>query len=120
MSNVRPTDITVHKKSKELEISYDDGMTYSLPFEFLRVYSPSAEVRGHFGQGAKLVLNKKDVMISDIKPVGNYAIKIIYDDGHDTGLYDWDYLYKLGKKRAIYWTDYLDRVREHEVQARQQ
>ncbi len=110
MSQHHPTNILLHKASRELEIEFDDGKTFTLPSEFLRVYSPSAEVRGHWGDKAKLQLDKQDVNIEDIQPVGSYAIKIIYDDGHDSGLYDWDYLYELGKKQAIYWTDYLDRL----------
>ena len=105
-----PTDIILHQASRELEITFSDGKTYHYPAEFLRVYSPSAEVRGHWGQGAKLQLDKQDVNITEIRPVGNYAIKIVYDDGHDSGLYDWKLLYDLGKKQALYWTDYLDRL----------
>lgn len=106
----KPTNIVLHQQSHELEISFDDGKTWHYPAEFLRVYSPSAEVRGHWGQGAKLQLDKQNVNITDIVPIGAYAIKIVYDDGHDSGLYDWDYLYDLGRKQALYWTDYLDRL----------
>lgn len=105
-----PTDIILHQASHELEISFSDGQAFRYPTEFLRVYSPSAEVRGHWGQGAKLQLDKQNVNILEIRPVGNYAVKIVYDDGHDSGLYDWNYLYKLGKQQALYWTDYLDRL----------
>ena len=105
-----PTDIVLHQASHTLEITFSNGKTYSYPTEFLRVFSPSAEVRGHWGQGAKLQLDKQNVNIKEIRPVGNYAIKIVYDDGHDSGLYDWPYLYDLGKKQALYWTDYLDRL----------
>ena len=111
MSRRHPTEIRLHKSSHELEIAFDDGCSFRLPTEFLRVYSPSAEVRGHWGQGATLQLDKQDVNIEDIQPVGAYAIKLIFDDGHDSGLYDWDYLYDLGSKQALYWTDYLDRLR---------
>ena len=90
----------------------DDGARFDLPCELLRVYSPSAEVRGHWGQGAKLQLDKQDVNISEIQPVGAYAIKISFDDGHDSGLYDWAYLYDLGKKQALHWNDYLQRLAE--------
>ena len=110
MSQHHPTNILLHKVSHELEIEFDDGKSFTLPSEFLRVYSPSAEVRGHWGDNAKLQLDKQDVNIEDIQPVGSYAIKIFFDDGHNSGLYDWDYLYELGKKKAIYWTDYLDRL----------
>ena len=102
----------MHQKSHKLEISFADGTTFEYPAEFLRVYSPSAEVRGHWGQGAKLQLDKQDVNIIKIEPVGAYAIKITYDDGHDSGLYDWDYLYDLGRKQALHWTDYLDRLQQ--------
>ena len=112
MTAIRPLDIKLHQKSRLLEIEFDDGARYELPCEYLRVYSPSAEVRGHFGVGAKLVTGKEAVNITEIHPVGQYAIKIVYDDGHDSGLYDWDYLYKLGKQYAVLWTDYLDRCRE--------
>jgi len=112
MTAIRPTEIKLHQKSRLLEIFFDDGARFELPCEFLRVYSPSAEVRGHFGIGAKLVTGKEEVNISEIRPVGQYAIKIVFDDGHDSGLFDWDYLYNLGRKRAVFWTDYLDRCRE--------
>ena len=119
MSQVRPTNIVLHKQSHELEISFDDGSAYTYPVELLRVYSPSAEVRGHWGQHAKLQVDKQDVNIDDIIPVGQYAIKIVFDDGHDSGLYDWDYLHDLGRKQAMYWTEYLERLHEagHERKA---
>ena len=119
MSQVRPTNIVLHRQSHELEISFDDGNTFTYPVELLRVYSPSAEVRGHWGQHAKLQVDKQDVNIDDIVPVGQYAIKIVFDDGHDSGLYDWDYLHDLGRKQALYWTEYLERLQEagHQRQA---
>jgi DUF971 family protein len=107
-----PTDIIYHQQRHELEIAFDDGARFHLPAELLRVYSPSAEVRGHWGQGAKLEVDKQDVAILEMRPVGQYAVKIVYDDGHDSGLYDWRYLYDLGRKQAVYWTQYLDRLRE--------
>ena len=112
MSQVRPTNIVLHQKSHTLEIAFDDGETYRLPCELLRVYSPSAEVRGHWGQNAKLEVGKQDVNITGMIPVGQYAIKIVFDDGHDSGLFDWDYLYDLGRKQAMYWTEYLERLHE--------
>ena len=102
----------LHQQSHQLEISFDDGARFEYPCELLRVYSPSAEVRGHWGQGAKLQLDKQDVNITEIRPVGQYAIKIVFDDGHDSGLFDWAYLYDLGRKQAIFWTQYLDRLHE--------
>jgi DUF971 family protein len=110
MSSVKPTDIVLHRKSHSLEISFDDGNTFQLPCEFLRVYSPSAEVRGHWGQNAKLQLDKQDVNIKELIPVGQYAVKIVFDDGHDSGLFDWDYLHDLGRKQALYWNQYLEKL----------
>lgn len=105
-----PTDIKLLQKSKMLEITFDDGAHFNLPCEYLRVYSPSAEVRGHGGEGV-LVTDKKNVNIVGIDPVGNYAIKIIFDDGHDTGLYSWSTLYDLGVNHKKYWQQYLERVK---------
>jgi DUF971 family protein len=112
MSTPKPTDIVLHSQSHRLEITFDDGARFEYPCEFLRVYSPSAEVRGHWGQGAKLQVDKQDVNIVELRPVGQYAVKIVFDDGHGSGLYDWRYLYDLGRKQAVYWTEYLDRLRE--------
>ena len=111
MSNEqRPTAINLHRKSRELELSYADGESYRLPCEYLRVYSPSAEVRGH-GQGQEVLqTGKLNVGISDIKPVGHYALQLVFDDGHDTGLYAWDYLYDLCINHRQRWQDYLDRL----------
>ena len=107
-----PVDVVLHRHSHSLEISFDNGETFDYPCELLRVYSPSAEVRGHQGRGAKLQLDKQDVNIDDIRPVGNYAVKIVFDDGHDSGLYDWRYLYDLGRNRSAFWEQYLERLRE--------
>jgi DUF971 family protein len=102
-----PTEITLHQKSKNLEIAFDDGAHYRFPFEFLRVYSPSAEVRGH-GLGQEVLqVGKQDVNLTDVAPVGSYALKLTFDDGHDSGLYTWDYLYELGKNQDARWRDYL-------------
>lgn len=108
----KPTDIVMRKRSHVLEIVFDDGARFELPYELLRVYSPSADVRGHWGQYAKLQVDKQDVDITDIKPVGAYAIKIFFDDGHNSGLYDWGFLYDLGRKRDIYWNEYLQKLAE--------
>ena len=103
----RPTEITLHKQSRTLEITFDDGTIYKFPFEFLRVYSPSAEVRGHGpGQGV-LQIGKKNVNLLEVEPVGSYAVKLTFDDGHDSGLYSWEYLYSLGKRQDTLWQDYL-------------
>jgi DUF971 family protein len=105
-----PTEITLHQKSKTLEIAFDDGARYTLPDEFLRVYSPSAEVRGH-GEGQEVLqVGKKDVAIVDVAPAGSYALKITFDDGHDSGLYTWEYLYGLGRDQEILWHNYLHRL----------
>jgi DUF971 family protein len=109
-TNPRPTDIQLHQKSRVLEIQYDDGAHFQLPCEYLRVLSPSAEVRGHLPGQEKLQVGKEGVNITDIQPVGNYAVKIFFDDGHKSGLYDWRYLYQLGRKQAVLWADYIDRL----------
>lgn len=107
-----PTDIVLHQQSHAVEIAFNDGARFELPCELLRVYSPSAEVRGHWGQYAKLQLDKQDVNITAITPVGAYAVKIAFDDGHDSGLFDWGFLYDLGRKRDIYWNEYLQKLAE--------
>jgi len=105
-----PTEITLHQKTKSLEITFDDGAHYTLPAEFLRVYSPSAEVRGH-GKGQEtLQVGKRDVGIGEVEPVGQYALKISFDDGHDTGLFSWEYLHELGQYQDAMWHDYLTRL----------
>ena len=105
-----PTDITVHKQSRVLEIHYSDGAHFELPCEYLRVYSPSAEVRGRRKQEAKLQVGKEHVTITDLQPIGHYAVKVFFDDGHQSGLYDWHYLYQLGQDRQQLWQDYLNRL----------
>lgn len=105
-----PTLLTLHKQSRVLEIAFDDESTFSLPFEFLRVYSPSAEVRGHGTGQEVLQTGKRDVEITAIQPVGNYAIQPYFSDGHDTGLYTWDYLHHLGTNQVTLWQDYLQRL----------
>ena len=106
----QPTGLTLHNKSRVLDISFDDGAAFSLPFELLRVYSPSAEVRGHGPGQEVLQLGKREVGIAALEPVGNYAVQPHFSDGHDTGLYSWDYLYHLGANQAGLWQDYLDRL----------
>lgn len=110
-TNPKPTEIQLHQKSRVLEIRYDDGAHFELPCEYLRVLSPSAEVRGHIPGQEKLQVGKERVNITDIQPVGNYAVKLFFDDGHKSGLYDWNYLYELGRKRSVLWADYIDRLR---------
>ena len=105
-----PVEINLHQKSRVLEISFDDGKAYRLSCEYLRVYSPSAEVRGH-GPGQEVLQEgKKEVEITAIEPVGHYAVKLVFSDGHDTGLYSWDYLYSLGENQPKLWQQYLDRL----------
>lgn len=108
----KPTDISLHQKSRVLELSYDDGKKHQLPCEYLRVYSPSAEVTGHGPGQEVLQLNKESVNIDSIEPQGNYAIKLVFDDKHDTGIFTWEYLYELGETYTQKWDDYLRRVKE--------
>ena len=105
-----PVELTIHKQSRTLEIAFDDGAIFTLPFEFLRVYSPSAEVRGHGAGQEVLQTGKRDVVITALEPVGNYAVQPHFSDGHNTGIYTWDYLYSLGKNQASMWEDYLKRL----------
>src|SRR6201990_579157 len=98
-----PTEITLHQKSQILEIAYGDGKRFRLPAEFLRVYSPSAEVRGHGPGQEVLQAGKKDVQIAAVEPVGNYAVQLRFSDGHDTGIYSWDLLYQLGREQDALW-----------------
>ncbi len=105
-----PTDLILHKQSRQLEIKFDNGFECQLPAEYLRVLSPSAEVKGHGPGQATLQTNKKSVSIDNIHPVGHYAVKLIFDDGHDSGLYSWDYLHELGVNYDQYWQRYLDQL----------
>lgn len=105
-----PTELKLHNTSRLLEVSFDDGSNYRLPFEFLRVYSPSAEVRGHgVGQGV-LQTGKRDVIVTAVEPVGNYAVRITFSDGHNSGLYSWDVLHTLGSQQEQLWQDYLKQL----------
>jgi DUF971 family protein len=106
-----PTMIRLRTRSRVLEVAFDDGMRFELSFEYLRVYSPSAEVKGHGPGQGMLVTGKESVGIRAIEPVGQYAVKLVFDDGHDTGLYSWKYLYELGSERERKWADYQARVR---------
>jgi len=105
-----PTEIKLHKKSRLLEIAFDDGKRYTMSFELLRVFSPSAEVRGHGPGQEVLQTGKRNVDITSIEPVGSYAVQLVFSDGHDTGLYSWDYLYGLGANQEAWWQDYLQRL----------
>ncbi len=105
-----PTEIKLHQKSRLLEISFSDGQSFRLPYEFLRVYSPSAEVRGHGPGQEVLQTGKRDVVVTGIDAVGNYAVKPIFSDGHDSGIYSWDLLYDLGTNQERLWQEYLARL----------
>ena len=105
-----PADIRLHRKSRVLELDYEGGERYSLSCEYLRVYSPSAEVRGHGPGQEVLQTGKLNVNITAIKPVGNYALQLVFDDDHDSGFYSWSYLYQLCTLQDDWWQDYLDRM----------
>lgn len=106
-----PREIKLHQKSRKLEISFSDGHSFEIPYEMLRVYSPSAEVRGH-GPGQEVLQSgKKNVEITAVEPVGTYGIQPTFSDGHATGIYSWEYLYDLGHRRERLWLQYLDRLK---------
>jgi len=107
-----PTEIKLHQKSQVLEVTYADGKCFRLPAEFLRVHSPSAEVRGHGPGQEVLQTGKRNVEVVNLEPVGNYAVKPVFSDGHDSGIYSWDYLYFLGSQQAQLWEDYERRLQE--------
>jgi|ERR1039457_2870157 DUF971 family protein len=110
MSEILATEIKLRSRSRVLEVSFDDGSRFELPFEYLRVHSPSAEVRGHGAGEGVLVTGKQDVRLTAVEPIGQYAVKLVFDDGHDTGLYTWKYLHELGVQREQKWSQYLARV----------
>jgi len=112
MSKPVPTGLTVHNMSKVLDVEFDDGKSFSIPFELLRVYSPSAEVMGHGPGQEVLQVGKREVGIAGIEPVGNYAVQPTFSDGHNTGIFTWDYLYKLGSEKDVLWDGYLHRLHE--------
>ena len=105
-----PSEIKLHKKSRRLELIYADGECYALDFEFLRVYTPSAEARGHGPGQETLQTGKRDIDIERIEPVGTYALRPVFSDGHDSGLYSWDLLYNLGKHHDELWQEYLKQI----------
>ena len=111
----KPTDITLHKKSRTLEVAFDSGERFEMPCEYLRVHSPSAEVQGH-GPGERvLVAGKRDVDISAIEPVGNYAVLLRFSDGHATGIFSWETLYDLGINQETNWQSYLDALEKNQL-----
>ena len=109
MSDPIPTEIRLRRASRVLEVCFADGERFELPFEYLRVHSPSAEVKGHGPGQEVLVLGKEHVGIKAIEPVGQYAVRLVFDDGHDTGLYTWKYLHELGREQPSRWARYLER-----------
>ncbi len=111
----QPTDIKLRTESRLLEVRFDDGSQFELPFEYLRVFSPSAEVKGHGGGEGALVRGKERVGISGIEPVGNYALRLFFDDGHNTGLYSWSVLHQLGLEAQANWARYLKRCAEADI-----
>jgi DUF971 family protein len=112
LSDVWPTEIRLKKDRKALNITFDNGSAYELPAEYLRVMSPSAEVQGHSPEQRKTVGGKKQVEIIKIEPVGNYAVRLTFDDLHDTGIFSWDYFLKLGTEQDSKWAEYLDELKE--------
>jgi DUF971 family protein len=107
-----PTEIKLHQKSRKMELVFSDGSRFELSYELLRVYSPSAEVRGHGPGQEVLQVGKRDVDISSLEPSGSYAVQPTFSDGHSTGIYSWDYLYWLGKNRETLWREYLERLEQ--------
>jgi len=105
-----PTEIKLHQQSRLLEISFADGKRFELPYELLRVYSPSAEVAGHGPGQEVLQVGKKDIDITHVEPVGSYAVQFVFSDGHDSGIYSWDYFYRLGMHQDEKWQNYLQRI----------
>ncbi len=106
----RPTALTVHQQSRLLEVGFDDGTSFRIPFELMRVYSPSAEVQGHGPGQEVLQTGKREVGLAGLEPVGNYAVQPSFTDGHNTGIFSWDYLYGLGDEQDELWQRYLDRL----------
>ena len=103
-----PTEIQLDRAARMLRVSFDDGTAFDLPLEYLRVESPSAEVQGHGPGEKRIVAGKRDVGVTRVEPVGNYAVMLAFDDGHDTGIFSWDYLYELGTQQAQRWHAYLE------------
>jgi len=112
LSEIWPTEIRLLKDRRSLAVTFDDGSAFDLPAEYLRVMSPSAEVQGHSPDQRKTVGGKKEVEIIKVEPIGNYAVRLTFDDMHDTGIFSWDYLVKLGRERESLWSDYLRELEE--------
>ncbi len=109
---MRPTAIKLRTQSHVLDIAFDDGARFELPFEYLRVYSPSAEVRGHGPGQETLQIGKQTVLVTKVEPTGHYAVRLVFDDGHDSGIYTWAYLHELGREHTAKWQRYLSRLAE--------
>jgi DUF971 family protein len=107
MSTPWPTELRLHKDRRALTVVFDSGESFELPAEYLRVRSPSAEVQGHSPAERRIVGGKRDVELLELQPVGNYAVRLVFDDMHSTGIFSWDYLHELGRNRDSYWRDYL-------------
>ena len=107
----QPTAITVHQQSRVLEVGFADGQAFRIPFELMRVYSPSAEVQGHGPGQEVLQTGKREVALTELQPIGNYAVQPTFSDGHSSGIFSWDYLYFLGSQQAQLWTQYEQRLR---------
>jgi DUF971 family protein len=112
----QPTGLTIHQSSRVFEITFDDGSCFRIPFELLRVYSPSAEVQGHGPGQEVLQTGKRDVLIEAIEPVGHYAVQPRFSDGHDSGIFTWAYLYQLGSQQAAHWARYEQRLKDAGVE----
>lgn len=110
MSKPWPAELRLHKDRKTLAVTFDDGERFELPAEYLRVRSPSAEVQGHSPAERRVVSGKSGVQILELQPIGNYAVRIVFDDTHSTGIFSWDYLFELGRNREKYWREYLDEL----------
>jgi DUF971 family protein len=116
----RAVELKLRRKSRLLEVRFESGECFGLPFEYLRVYSPSAEVRGHGAGQEVLQFGKENVQVTAIEPIGHYAVRLIFDDGHNTGLYTWKYLFELGSEYAAKWQHYLDRLAKYGYQRKPQ
>jgi DUF971 family protein len=115
MSKPWPAELRLYKDRRTLAVAFDDGERFELPAEFLRVRSPSAEVQGHSPAERRVVAGKSDVQILELHPVGNYAVRLVFDDLHSTGIFSWEYLFELGRNREKYWREYLDELKEKKL-----
>jgi DUF971 family protein len=115
MSSPWPTELRLHKDRKTLAVAFDSGESFELPAEYLRVRSPSAEVQGHSPAERRTVAGKRDVQILEVQPIGNYAVRLVFDDMHSTGIFTWDYLFDLGRSREKYWSEYLGELKDKKL-----